>query len=101
MSSPPNSYGSTGLDGTANDADFVSIRTPTTPTNDLSYHFSAAFNIPNYAAEMPLFYSGEEDYPEHNRAHVQHEFVMQPSKPLCSDGIGQFPYGSNPHEVPM
>jgi hypothetical protein len=100
LPSPPNSYAGIGLDGTTNDADFMSIRTPTTPTNDLAYNFSAAFNIPDYATEVPLFYSGEEDYPDH-RAPVQHEFGMPPSKPPCPDGIEQFSYGSNPHEISM
>jgi hypothetical protein len=77
----------------------MSIRTPTTPTNDLSYSLSATFSIPNYATELPLFYNGEEDYPEH-RAPVQHDFVMQPSKNPC-DGTEQFLYGSNPHEISM
>lgn len=88
------------MDGTTNDADFMSIHTPTTPTNDPSYSFSAAFNIPNYPTEVPLFYGGEEDYQE-SGASVQHEFVMQPQKDPCSDGMEHFPYGSNPQEISM
>jgi hypothetical protein len=88
------------MDGFANDADYVSIHTPTTPTNDLSYSFSAAFNVPTYPTEVPLFYNGEEDYVERG-ASVQHEFVMQPHKGPCSDGMEHFPYGSNRQEFSM
>ena len=78
----------------------MSIHTPTTPTNDLSYSFSAAFAIPTYPIEVPLFYNSEEEHTE-NAASAQHEFIMQPQKDPCVDGLDHFPYASNPQEISM
>jgi len=88
------------MNGTSNDTDYMSIHTPATPTNELSYSFSAAFSIPTYPTEMPLFYSSEEEYLE-SAASVQQEFVMQPQKDSCVDGMGHFPYGPNAHGISM
>jgi hypothetical protein len=78
----------------------MSIHTPTTPTNDLSYSFSAAFDMPAYPTDVPLFYNSKEDYAE-RAASVQREFVMQPQKGPCSDLMECFPYGSNRPEFSM
>lgn len=86
------------MNGTTNDADYMSIHTPATPTNEPSYSFSAAFGIPTYPTEMPLFYSSEEEYLE-NVASVKQEFVMQPQKDSCVDGLEYFLYGSNAHGI--
>jgi hypothetical protein len=78
----------------------MSIHTPATPTNELSYSFSAAFDIPTYPSEMPLFYSNEEEYLE-NVASRQQEFAMQPQKDSCVDGMKHFPYGPNASGIQM
>lgn len=77
------------MNGTTNDTDYMSIHTPSTPTNEPSYSFSAAFGIPTYPTEMPLFYSSEEEYLE-SAASVRQEFVMQPPKDSRVDGMGHF-----------
>ena len=88
------------MTGTTNDTDYISIHTPSTPTNDLSYSFSAAFAIPTYSSEVPMFYNGEEEYTE-DAASVQHEFVMRPQKDPCTGGMEHFAYGSNPQDISM
>jgi hypothetical protein len=77
------------MNGATNDTDYMSIHTPATPTNELSYSFSEAFGIPAYPTEMPLFYSGEEEYLE-NAASVRQELFMQPQKDSCIDGMENF-----------
>ena len=88
------------MTGTTNDTDYMSIHTPTTPTNDLSYSFSAAFAIPTYPADVPMFYNSEEDYAE-NAAAGQHDFVMQPQKDPCSGAMEHFAYGPNAQVISM
>ena len=78
----------------------MSIHTPATPTNEPSYSFSAAFGIPTYSPEMPLFYSNEDEYLE-NVASVQQEFGTQPQKDSCIDGMKHFPYGPNASSIQM
>jgi hypothetical protein len=78
----------------------MSIHTPATPTNELSYSFSAVFDIPAYPSKMPLFYSNEEEYLE-NVASVQQEFAMQPQKDSCVDGMKHFQYGPNASDIQM
>ncbi len=89
-----------GISEAANDTDYLSIHTPTTPTNDISYNFSSAFGMPTHYAEASLFYSGEEEYTA-NTASTQHELVMQPKRDPCIDEIERFHYGSGLHGISM
>ena len=88
------------MNGTTNDTDYMSIHTPATPTSELSYSFSAAFGIPAYPTETPLFYSSEEEYLE-SAASVKQELLMQPQKDSCVDGMGHFPCSPNAHDISM
>jgi hypothetical protein len=88
------------MNGTTNDTDYMSIHTPATPTNELSYSFSAAFGIPTSPTEMSLFYSSEEEYLE-SAASVKQELVVQPQKDSCVDGMGHFPSSPNAQGTSM
>jgi hypothetical protein len=87
------------MNGSTNDAEYMSINTPATPDNDLSYGFSAAFAVPTYPTEVPLF-CDDEEYMEKG-ATLQHEFVIQPQKDPYSGGMDHFPYGPNSQEISM
>ena len=99
FATPPDAY--LGIHARPCDVDYISVCTPTTPTNNPSFGLSSATNVSAYPTELPLYYTSTGGEFIDDITSIHRELPLHPKTDPCIEEMENFHYVSTLHAMSM